>query len=177
MVGGGAGLWHYAPIRKLIISHSSCAQAARPLQPLSLSSSDAGKMANHLMAQQGEGRLNSWRQSFVVLYLTWTLRYIFKGSSGILDEVKQWSKFLELRWPDHCTADPEILNLVDGYRCHIHISLIYILNKPGILTITVSLQRARCWGAVFILGNVKMDSYLFSICISTEGSSVFILPT
>ena len=50
VVGGGAGLWHYAPIRKLIISHSSCAQAARPLPPLSFSSSEAGKIANYLMA-------------------------------------------------------------------------------------------------------------------------------
>ena len=71
---------------------------------------------------------------YVVFNLDLEMRYIFTGSSGIQDEVKQWSKFLELRWPassDHCTADPEILNLVDGYRCHIHITLIYTLNKPG----------------------------------------------
>ena len=86
------------------------------------------------ITRRAEAKFMKAEFCYVVFNLDLEMRYIFTGSSGIQDEVKQWSKFLELRWPvssDHCTADPEILHFVDGYRCHIHITLIYTLNKPG----------------------------------------------
>ena len=113
---------------------------------------------------------------YVVFNLDLEMRYIFTGSSGIPDEVKQWSKFLELRWPvssDHCTADPEILHLVDGYRCHIHITLSINLDSDH----TSVIIPCQVLGSGSYTWKYQNGFRFVSICISTEGQFSFHIQT